>query len=288
MNFLCNKIGFPKEATEYIHQVYNGIKKNNKIYSSLIAAKDSFLGSTLREYTKIIDIVHEETGISIYTLNLIMILSCAKNVKALYEERGYSEEVFYDSMSDITCKLNECKKLYNVWGLASPDWYKGIFSLRVFKLGRLEFEVKPFPYDNYKNIVKNNEIVYSCHIPSAGPLTPESVIDSFKHAYNFFNIKDKLIVYCHSWLIYPAHYELFPKGSNLRAFYELFDIIEEEHSTENRNLWRIFYKPNDPTVDELPENTTLQRNFKAYLKEGNYIDVGVGMLVFDGEKIIRK
>ena len=82
MNFLCNKIGFPKEATEYIHQVYNGIKKNNKIYSSLIAAKDSFLGSTLREYAKIIDIVHEETGISIYTLNLIMILSCAKKCKS--------------------------------------------------------------------------------------------------------------------------------------------------------------------------------------------------------------
>lgn len=288
MNYLCARIGFPKEASDYIYSVYNGITHNKKAYNELLLAKTSFLNPNSKEYDSYLERISEETGVNRYTLNLILILLCAKNVKTLYDEKGYSEEVFFDSMSDITCKLNECKKMHNIWGTFSLDWYRGIFSLRTFKLGRLEFEIKPFPYDSYKNYVKKNDIVYSCHIPSAGPLTPESVIDSLKRAYNFFDIRDKLIVYCHSWLIYPAHYELFPNGSNLRAFYELFDIIEEEHSTENRNLWRIFYKPNDTPVDELPENTTLQRNFKAYLKEGNYIDVGVGMLVFDGEKIIRE
>ena len=30
---------------------------------------------------------------------------------------------------------------------------------------------------------------------------------------------------CHSWLIYPPHGELFPAGSNMRKFYELFTIV---------------------------------------------------------------
>ncbi len=287
MNFLCNKVGFPKEASDYVYSVYNGITHNKNAHKALVHAKNSFLVQNSTEYRSCINQIHDETGVEVYTINLILVLVCAKHVKALYDEKNIPEEVFFDSMSDISCKLMECKKMHDIWGIFALDWYRGIFSLRTFKLGRLEFEIKPFPYESYKNYVKKGETVYSCHIPSAGPLTPESVIDSLKKAYKFFNIKDKLIVYCHSWLIYPAHYELFPKGSNLRAFYDLYDIIDEEHQTTNENLWRIFYKPIDTPIEELPENTTLQRNFKKYLKEGNYIGVGIGMLVFDGENFVK-
>ena len=287
MKFLCSKIGFPKEASDYIYSVYSGITHNKNAYKDLMHAKTSFLSPNSSEYKICIDRIHNEMGLDVYTINLILVLICAKNVKAIYAERNIPEEIFFDSMSDISCKLIECKKMHNIWGIFSLDWYRGIFSLRTFKLGRLEYEIKQFPLDSYKDIVKKGDIVYSCHIPSAGPLTPESVMDSLKKAYKFFNIKDKLIVYCHSWLIYPAHYDLFPKGSNLRAFYDLYDIIDEEHQTSNENLWRIFYKPIDTPLDELPENTTLQRNFKEYLKKGNFIGVGVGMLVFDGENFVK-
>lgn len=288
MNFLCSRIGIPKEASDYIYSVYNGITHNKNASRDLLLARDSFLKNGSNEYKSCIERIHDETGVNVFTINLILVLTCAKNVKALYDKKGYSEDVFFDSMSDISCKITECKKMHDVWGIFSLEWYRGIFSLRTFKLGRLEYEIKPFPLESYRDLVKNGDIVYSCHIPSAGPLTPESVIDSMKKAYEFFNIKDKLIVYCHSWLIYPAHYKLFPNGSNLRYFYDLFEIIDEEHPTDNGNLWRIFYKPNDTPVDELPETTTLQRNFKKYLKDGNYIGVGVGMLVFDGEKFIKQ
>ena len=287
MKFLCNKIGLPREASEYIYSVYNGITHNKNAYESLMRAKVSFLSQGSKEYISCIDKIHDETGVHIYTVNLILVLVCAKTAKARYEEKGYPEDVYFDTMTDIGFKVTECRKMYNVWGVSALEWYRGIFSLRTFKLGRLEFAFLPYPYDSYKDYVKKGENVFSCHIPSAGPLTPESVIDSLKRAYKFFGCTDKLVVYCHSWLIYPAHYELFPNGSNLRAFYDLFDIIAEEQENDNRNLWRIFYKPNDTPYDELPENTTLQRNFKKYLKDGSYIGVGVGMLIFDGEKIVK-
>jgi len=287
MNYLCNRIGIPREDANYIYLVYNGITHNKTAYEDLMRAKKSFLSQGSGEYAACIERIRDETGIHIYTINLILVLGCAKPVKQKDDQSNYPDEIFFDTMSDIACKLTECRKLHNICGIFSLEWYRGIFSLRTFKLGRLEFEIKSFPLDEYKNYVKKGDTVYSCHIPSAGPLTPQSVIDSLKKAYKFFDVKDKLIVYCHSWLLFPAHCELFPKGSNLRAFYELYDIIDEEPQTTNGNLWRIFYKTEDTPIDELPENTTLQRNFKEYLKKGNHIGVGVGMLVFDGENFIK-
>ena len=287
MNLLCKKIGFPKDAANYIHSVYNGITHNNMAFKELLSAKNSFLSPTSTEYKKCIRRIHEEIGINIYTINLILVLACAKNVKTLYDKNGISEKVYFDTMCDISLKLQECKKLYDIWGIFNLDWYRGIFTLQTFKLGRLEYEIMPCPFDSYKDYAKKGDIIYRCYIPSDGPLTPESVIDSLKYAFKFFGIKDKLIVYCKSWLIYPEHYQLFPKGSNLRAFYDLFDITDRELSKSNENLWRIFYKPADTPVDRLPSNTTLQRNFKEYLRKGNYIGIGTGMLVFDGEKVIK-
>ena len=96
------------------------------------------------------------------------------------------------------------------------------------------------------------------------------------------------MVYCRSWLLYPDHYNVFPEGSNLRMFYNLFDIVDKEEDGENSNLWIIFYREASTSVDELPGDTTLQRNFKKYLNDGNNIGVGTGILVFDGERIINK
>lgn len=289
MKFLCDKIGLSKEACDCVYSLYNGISKDRYLLEVLTAAKNAFFTSGYNsDYKDRLETISETTGIHIFTVHLVFILLCAKTTKQLYDKNKISEEIFLDSMSDIAFKVNECKKMYGIYGISTFSWYFGVLTLKVFKLGRLEFEVKPCPLDGYKDYVKKNEILYSCHIPSAGPLTYESVIDSLKRAYTFFGIKDNLVVYCRSWLLYPDHYNVFPEGSNLRMFYDLFDIVGKDEDEENSNLWRIFYKEASTSVDELPGDTTLQRNFKKYLRDGNNIGVGTGILVFDGERIINK
>ena len=289
MKFLCDKIGFSKEVSAYVYSVYNSIANDKSLLSEITEAKNSFLTYGYNsDYKEHLEIISESTGIHLFTVNLIFILICAKNAKQTYIKNGISEEIFLDSMSDITFKVAECKKMYGIYGVSTFNWYLGLLTLKTFKLGRLEFEIKPCPIEGYRDYVKKDEILYSCHIPSAGPLTYDSVIDSLKRAYKFFGIKNNLVVYCKSWLLYPPHYNVYPEGSNLRMFYDLYDVIAEEHDTSNSNLWRIFYKESDTSIDELPSETTLQRNFIKYLMDGNNIGVGTGFLVFDGENIINK
>ena len=79
---------------------------------------------------------------------------------------------------------------------------------------------------DYKDIAKKGEKIVGLHIPSTGPLTPELVDESLERAYRFYKPNGGyLVLHCHSWMIYPPLYELFPKGSNLEKFYHRFDIF---------------------------------------------------------------
>ena len=89
-------------------------------------------------------------------------------------------------------------------------------------------------------------------------------------------------------MIYPKHKEIYGENSNLRKFYELFDIIDAVENQSNHNFWRIFNVDYSPeTLDSAPEDTSLQRGFEAYIKQGNCMGTGKGVLLFDGEKIIN-
>ena len=130
----------------------------------------------------------------------------------------------------------------------------------------------------------------NCHIPSSGPLTPEAVLDSLKRAYSFYADVQKegiLPVVCHSWLLYPPHYELF--GKNTKAFYDLFTVLRQDVSAENGDFWRVFNRPfSEDILTDLPEDTSLRRGFKQFLLAGNKMGSGYGVLLFDGERVLPK
>ena len=53
--------------------------------------------------------------------------------------------------------------------------------------------------------------------------------------------------------------------------------------------WRIFGAEYDNVaIEDLPENTRLQKGFKAYLKENNDFGGARGALLFDGENILTR
>ena len=110
----------------------------------------------------------------------------------------------------------------------------------------------------------------------------EDVEASFRRAYEFYKIQGPMIVTCSSWLLYPPFYgEVFPENSNLRRFYELFDVVEQRDECPfSDDGWRIFHTK-EPDLDKLPLKTTLQKNLHAYLKRGNGMGRGYGVLVRD-------
>ena len=122
-------------------------------------------------------------------------------------------------------------------------------------------------------------MVLSCHIPASGPLLLDEVEESFKLAYDFFKISGPMVVVCSSWLLYPPFYEeVFKKGSNLSKFYELFDVVDSNERAITADAWRVFGTL-ETDLDKLPQETTLQRNLLAFLKAGNSMGGGYGVLV---------
>ena len=183
-------------------------------------------------------------------------------------------------MVNIRCKIAECRQVYGIHGSFTFFEFKRYFQCTAFTLGRLSFEARPVPFD-YRDICKNGDTVIGCHIPSSGPLRMNEVEESFRQAYEFYGIEGKMIVTCSSWLLYPPFYrEVFPENSNLRRFYELFDVVEHRECSYDGIGWRVFGTM-ETDLDKLPLETTLQRNLHAYMKNGGSMGSGYGILIRD-------
>lgn len=285
---IAERLTFPKEAIEVMGEVYDIVTSNEEGNDTLALAMDAFFGN--KEYDPLLDQLTEMAGCHRYTMDMMFLLVCSDALHDIFYIREISDEIFWDTMMDLKYKLMECKNLYDIWGTMTIGWLQGYFFCERFKLGRLQYDIKEFQYDDYKGVLKKGDPVWTCHIPSCGPLLIEDVMESFKMAYEFYKdeLKDGILpIVCLSWLVYTPHYNIYPPTSNLRKFYELFDIIGSVEN-KNGNIWRIFNIEEPDDYSTLPENTCLQRCMKQFLMDGNVMGEGYGVALFDGEKIINR
>ena len=265
---------FPDEATEYFDELCARAESDASILQLLDKAKSSYLsGEDTKEQREELSARLE---CHIYTVDMLLLLYCATELRVIYAERGYSEELFCGVLTDLRCKLAECRKVHGVWGTFVFSWFFRFYNCTRFMLGRLQYETVASKYD-YKSAIRVGDTVYNCHIPSAGPLTRESVEESLRLAYEFYGIEGEMPVVCHSWLLYPKHYELF--GANTRAFADRFDVIATDEQEKNGDAWRIFGRDADD-IEALPQDTSLQREFYRYLKDGNKMGNGFGVMLY--------
>ena len=294
ITFYEEKIGFPKEASDFFEESYKKIASVSGAEETLRSAMDTYFEcETTEEVESILAKVSDESGVHRYTVDMIFLLTGLEELCRRYRAKGYSEELFVDTMKDLTYKLRECRDVYGIWGTSVFFWYHRFFKMDLFSQGRLQFHHRPFPQEKYKDILKTGDNVFACHIPSSGPLYYEDVMESLKRAYKFYSdelVDGVLRVHCSSWLLYPPHAEhLFPEGSNLKRFYDLFDVFESKQDPQNKDFFRVFGKNySEDILNEVVADNTLRRNLKKYLLDGNCMGSGVGIILFDGEKIISK
>jgi hypothetical protein len=278
---VMNVAGFPKEAQDYF------ILKERELLrmecaEQRIADAVAAVCTDGAEFIPLLEALSADSGVPRYASDMIVLLYAAEKMAEQYKEAGLSDEIYLDTISDLRNKLYECKKLKGEWGTFVAWWLAGYFRLKRFALGRLQYEV----------VEHEGGHALNCHIPSGSPLNFEAVMASLRKAYDFYpqvRRDGKITVVCHSWLLYPPHRELFSDGGNLRRFVDLFTITESTPDPKNQSLWLIFYKNyNSVSLDELPTDTTLQRAFVKYLRDGNCMGYGRGYLIFDGEKVVSK
>lgn len=264
-------------------------------YVQHLAEIDSIYKSTkkIRNTLDLRKILSENSGVNIYTVNAVVIILASLWLYDDYRAKGYTDEIFWDTMSDLKCKLLECLEIKGVLGTFVEDWYDGFVSMDIFMLGRLEFERTVFNEETPCEVggitVNKGDRVYSVHIPSCGPMPKAARLDSYKKAYEFFQGENKnkpLICICDSWLLFSKNDEIFPFHLNIVDFLKDWKIFKSVELDEYYDCWRLFGRDYNNNPDELPEDTTARRCMKNWLKEGNKAGVGKGIMLFDGERLI--
>lgn len=192
-----------------------------------------------------------------------------------YCERGISRQIYRDTFYDLTLWCENCYKAYGEYGIAQYDWFSRHLNLRLFRLGRLQFERMQSLWDiqTRHGAIRRGDPVISVHIPQGERLDVAACRDSFEQAERFWGKSDGYL--CHSWLLYPGLQKIMKPGSNILQFQKLFQIVAEDFETreaEERIFGEVEMNPED-----YAEDTSLQRAAKKYLVSGGKLGSGLGI-----------
>jgi len=294
LTLFMDRTDFPKESCGEVLTCFDLVKENAEAdFDSAV----KFLYENdceVKLADPLLAAICEKTGTNIYTVNMLFLIECSIALRELFKSRGYDDSIFWDTMEDVKYKLNECKGMHGVFGNFVSSWYSIFYRGDIVKLGRLEYE--NFKYDHDEDYfkhgitIKKGDSVKSIHIPSCGTFGEELRLDSYKKAYEFF--KDELnggplLCTCHSWLLYPQNREILSEKSNIIGFMDDFDIVYGEEEESFSDAWRVFGADCKKPVSELPENSSMQKAVKKWLMSGKKMGAGFGVLIFDGEKLLK-
>lgn len=201
---------------------------------------------------------------------LACMLHCAAESHTKYEQLGINDKIFVDTMKCFTRFIDEHYESYGYYAFDRDWWTTRQISLQLFRIGELEYELG----------VSDEKKVVKLHIPSHADITQKKCDESLYEAKEL--IKTKFPHYaecewtCNSWLLSPALKKLLTLDSNILRFQKRFTILSCNEEDDEFLEW--VYKKKDYRLDELPENTTLQRNMKKYLLSGGKVGEALGIM----------
>ncbi|GLX71146.1 acyltransferase domain-containing protein [Paenibacillus glycanilyticus] len=198
-----------------------------------------------------------------------------------YRMRGIDDRVYFDTFSDIRIWSEVCFRDYGEYGIEEYNWLQEHVSLRLFRLGRMQFQPMAFDGESLKvgnYLVEKHQLVLNVHIPEGEPLTPQEVIRSISMARHFFRGIPSVYV-CHSWLLYPGLSQVLKADSNIMKFQQLFHIYESDE--QSREAERRIFNRLEANPEHYGEETNLQRAAKALLSAGGRLGSGCGVYIPD-------
>ncbi|RKI92303.1 hypothetical protein D7V94_06355 [Parablautia intestinalis] len=271
---LCERIDIPKEVTAQVRDFdaqtdYTPVEAAmEKLFHR--ASWDEGLGE-IKAY-----LGQDPQGIKM----LACMLRCGLKTWENYVKQGIPEQIFVDTMKCFSRFMGEHKEGYGNYAFDREWWTSRQIAGQLLRIGELEYEMRP---DQQINII-------DLHIPSDARLERDSLLESLHRAREFF--KEKYPVYgsakmrCCSWLLSPTLKELLPKGSRILGFQELFDIETVGIAEDSEYITWVFKRP-DIAFEDLPENTSLQREMKKYLLSGRKMVDAIGIIKNDGQQGMR-
>lgn len=271
------KINMTEECISETEKAFDSIKESGMSEAMLSLKPKFFEGDNcISELNNIA----EKSGITTDMAKLVFCFSLLPETHRKFTEKGLSDEIFYDSISDITIWANVCKKRFGYYGMREYEWVVKTLRAALFKLGRFQYEKVTFKYRSYEKNgvhISRGDTVLNTHIPEGAPMPKTEREKSYRMAKEFFGIN---VFVFESYLAYTPQLEYLPEDSNIREMVNEFDVIEIGENPKNSDMWRIFGDFDDYRTADLPKNTSVQRAFAEFLAEHNSGN-GYGVMVLE-------
>lgn len=210
--------------------------------------------------------------------HLSLLASLLPAASGHYKARGLGEDMFHSSFDDLRIKERECHSLRGMHGVFTAYWIEGFYHFDRFGFGRLEAEIRPFQNEEY---LRKGSPVINIHIPSSGPLKEEDCQESYETAAGFFADQASQVgghpaIVTDSWLLNPVNKAL-GRASGIVRFASRYEVLAMVPDSSDSDAWRVFNTEDISDIQALPEDTRLQRIWKAHLASGGHMDRAYGV-----------
>lgn len=201
---------------------------------------------------------------------LACMLVCSVEQHAWYQEKNIPDSIFLATMRCFSRFIAECETITGIPAFDREWWTARQVSGTLFRVGELEYEM----------LHTGSTPTISIHIPSDSILTAENCDQSIRAARHFFAehfpVFSNVDYICDSWLLAPELSSLLPENSHILAFQKRFHTKKVDYSGTEYIEW--VFKTRNRCIADFPEQSTLQKNMKKYLRDGGKIGNGFGIL----------
>jgi hypothetical protein len=222
-------------------------------------------------------------------------LVSAEAVHEWHSALGISDEVSWNTLSDLGRHVARHRRRFGVAGVEAPWWFGLHLQGALFALGRLQFNpyrlrtglAGPlFWYDgaaleSLGPAFDPGSPVLGVHVPSGSPLDATGCDASFEAASIFFpryfpEDASRLAV-CTSWLLDEQLADYLPPESNIVRFQRRFELVPgTRDSDDSVFLWVFDRVPG--ALDELSPQTQLERVVVQHVRAGHHWRTRTGWL----------
>ena len=282
---LLEKINMPDGAVAVIDAVNARIGADRELRDRMEEIREKFFSG--QDVKTDISSAAAENGLDADELSLAFLLNCTDETQRRLAGQGFDESVFTDSMRDLTIWTNFSRRSYGVWGIREFDWLSRTVRAELWRLGRLQFEFFEYEYDPYSAggySVAPGDTVMNVHIPADGPFPADARMESYKRAYAKFGVNTFI---CDSYLLYPPQEKYLDPASNVVSFIHEYHVVRQGKAYSLHNLRYLYGDRDSYDLSTLPRDTAMRRSFLRMIDETGDMGWGVGVLFFDGEKIIK-
>ncbi len=166
--------------------------------------------------------------------NLFKCLYFCEALSRRYAEQEIADRILYDTLSDLVFWTNIHVGLTGSLGLSEVNWVKNHLSMKLFRLGRLQYCFGSCGHDIDALGVKQGDSIIEVHIPGGEPLDivacKRSVDDARRFFAQYFPQVDYKCFTCGSWLLDDTLINFMQETANIIRFQRMFTLVTRKES----------------------------------------------------------